>query len=116
LIGRIRERRAFERLTRHGRRARTDTLWCRYLDEPSTVPPRVAFAVGRAVGSAVTRNRVRRRLRELVRHAVVADPPLLTSGQLLIGARPGAAELEFDALGRELQCLLRAVRAGGPTS
>lgn len=111
MIGRISERREFERLTRHGRRARTDTLWCRYLDDPDIVPPRVAFAVGRSVGTAVSRNRVRRRLRDLARRAVVAQPPLLSRGQLLIGARPGAAELQFDALGSEFETLLRAVRA-----
>ena len=111
MIGRISERREFERLTRHGRRARTDTLWCRYLDDPVAVPPRVAFAIGRAVGSAVTRNRLRRRLRDLVRGAVAAAPPLLSSGQLLIGAQPAAAELKFDALAQEVACLLRAVRA-----
>jgi ribonuclease P protein component len=110
LIGRINERREFERLTRHGRRARTARLWCRYLDEPDVVPPRVAFAIGRAVGPAVTRNRLRRRLRELVRAAVVAEPSRLPAGQLLVGAQPGAAELSFEELDRELDALLRAVR------
>ena len=110
MIGRIRERREFERLTRHGRRARSSRLWCRYLDEPDVVPPRVAFAIGRAVGSAVTRNRLRRRLRELVRAAVVAEPSRLPTGQLLVGAQPGAAELSFDELDREVEALLVAVR------
>jgi ribonuclease P protein component len=114
LIGRISARREFEQLTRHGRRARTTTLWCRYLDEPGASPPRVAFAIGRAVGPAVTRNRLRRRLRELVRRAVLSDPPLLTGGRLLIGARPAAAELSFERLAREVDDLLRAVRASGP--
>jgi ribonuclease P protein component len=109
LIGRISERREFERLTRHGRRARTDTLWCRYLDDP-VVPPRVAFSIGRAVGTAVTRNRLRRRLRELLRHATNDAPPRLTHGSLLVGARPEAAELSFDALADELTALLRAAR------
>jgi ribonuclease P protein component len=110
LIGRISERREFERLTRHGRRARTHRLWCRYLDEPDVVPPRVAFAIGRAVGPAVNRNRLRRRLRELVRQAAATDPPVLPSGQLLIGAQPGAAELSFDDLAGEVATLLRTVR------
>ena len=110
MIGRINERREFERLTRHGRRARSSRLWCRYLDEPAVVPPRVAFAIGRAVGSAVTRNRLRRRLRELARAAAGADPSRLPSGQLLVGAQPGAAELSFEDLDRELTALLRSVR------
>jgi len=111
LIGRITERRAFERLSRHGRRAQTDTLWCRYLADPAAVPPQVAFAIGRSVGSAVVRNRLRRRLRELIRAATVEEPPRFRGGQLVIGARPGAGERSFDQLGREVSELLR-VTAG----
>jgi ribonuclease P protein component len=111
LIGRITERRAFERLSRHGRRARTDTLWCRYLDEPASFPPQVAFAVGRSVGSAVVRNRLRRRLRELVRAASAEQPPRLRAGQLLIGATSSASERSFDELGREVNDLLRVTRS-----
>jgi ribonuclease P protein component len=110
LIGRISERREFDRLNRHGRRARTNSLWCRYLDDAELVPPRVAFAIGRVVGPAVIRNRVRRRLRELLRSATVVEPPLLSHGHLLIGARPGVAELPFAVLRDELHALLRAVR------
>jgi len=106
LIGRIGERREFERLTRHGDRARTASLWCRYVRDPDVVPPRVAFAIGRPVGPAVTRNLLRRRLRELLRAATRADPPLLTSGQLLIGATPIAAERSFDELRHEVTALL----------
>jgi ribonuclease P protein component len=107
LIGRITERRAFERLSRHGRRAHTATLWCRYSGDPAAMPPQVAFAVGRSVGPAVVRNRVRRRLRELIRAASIEDPPRPRAGQLLIGAKPGAGELSFDELGREMSELLR---------
>jgi ribonuclease P protein component len=116
LIGRISERREFERLTRHGRRARTDALWCRYLDDPTVVPPRVAFSIGRAVGTAVTRNRLRRRLRELLRRAATDDPPRLSHGALLVGAHPAAAELSFDALAQEVDALLRAARTRAPVS
>ena len=111
MIGRISERRDFERLTRHGRRARTTTLWCRYVDDPNAVPPRVAFAVGRAVGGAVSRNRLRRRLRALLRGAVASQPPRLVHGLLLIGAQPGAGELSFAGLSGEVEDLLGAVRA-----
>jgi ribonuclease P protein component len=112
LIGRIHERREFERLSRHGRRARTETLWCRYLDEPQSVPPRIAFAIGRSVGPAVVRNRLRRRLRALAadRARTGGGGPLLPHGSLLIGARPAAAERSFEELGVELTTLLRTVR------
>lgn len=112
MIGRIHERREFERLSRHGRRARTETLWCRYLDEPQAEPPRIAFAIGRAVGPAVVRNRLRRRLRALAAEHARADAvvPLLPHGSLLIGARPAAAERSFEELGVELTTMLRTVR------
>lgn len=109
MIGRIRERREFERLTRHGRRARSNTLWCRYLDDSSVVPPRVGFAIGRAVGTAASRNRLRRRLRELARAATSGEAPSLTHGVLLIGAVPGAGELSFDDLAGEVTMLLRTL-------
>jgi ribonuclease P protein component len=109
LIGRLGERREFERLTRDGRRARSTTLWCRYLDDPTVVPPRVAFAIGRPVGSAVVRNRLRRRLRELLRAATSGDAPLLAGGLVLVGARPEATERSFAQLGDEVNVLLEAV-------
>jgi len=117
LIGRIHERREFERLSRDGRRARTETLWCRYLDEPQAEPPRIAFAIGRTVGPAVVRNRLRRRLRALAAdHARGGETPLLAHGSLLIGARPSAAERSFEELGVELTALLRTVRrSSGPS-
>jgi len=105
LIGRIRERREFERLNRHGRRARSETLWCRYLDDPTIVPPGVAFAIGRDVGSAVTRNRLRRRLRVLT----ARSPALLPHGQLLIGVRPAASKRSFDELDVELTAMLTSL-------
>ena len=110
MIGRIRERRDFERLSRDGRRARSATLWCRYLDVP-TLPPSVAYAIGRAVGPAVVRNRLRRRLRALV---TASGPDALPHGLLLIGARPAAAERSFDELAGEVRTLLAAVRRREP--
>ena len=116
MIGRIHERREFERLSRDGRRARTETLWCRYLDEPQAEPPRIAFAIGRTVGPAVVRNRLRRRLRALAtEHARSDAPRLLPHGSLLIGVRPKAAERSFEELDVELTALLRVVRRTGPT-
>ena len=54
--------------------------------------PAVAFAIGRAIGNAVVRNGLRRRMRAILSDSTV--PP----GILLIGVRPGAAELTFDQL------------------
>ena len=95
MIWRIRERSAFTRLAREGRRTRAGVLWCTYLPDPVATPPRVAYALGRAIGPAVVRNRLRRQLRALLDNASL--PP----GLYLIGAQPAAAqrsrvELEFD--------------------
>jgi ribonuclease P protein component len=109
VIGRIHERRRFEELRRVGRRAGTDHLWCRYLPDPTAVPPRAAFAIGRTIGPAVVRNRVRRRLRALLRDAATTGH--LPPGWLLIGARPAVGELTFDELRTELRRLLSAVPA-----
>jgi ribonuclease P protein component len=51
----------------------------------ASLPPRVAYAVGRRVGGAVARNRVRRRLRSLAREAA------LPGGAWLVGAGAAAA-------------------------
>lgn len=96
LIWRIRERSAFTRLAREGRRTRAGVLWCTYLHDPAATPPRVAYALGRAIGPAVVRNRLRRQLQAIL--AGSSLPP----GLYLIGARPDAAqrsasELAFDA-------------------
>jgi ribonuclease P protein component len=107
LIGRITRRREFAELSR-GRRAQTETLWCRYLDDHQVVPPRVGFAIGRAVGTAVARNRLRRRLRALAAGAAVPDGPL-GHGSLLLGATPLAARRSFDELRDEVARLLAAV-------
>jgi ribonuclease P protein component len=104
LIGRISGRRAFDELARSGRSSRTRVLWCRYLNDPAVTPVRVGFAVGRSYGRAVERNRLRRRLRAIV--AAQAARCGLTSGWLLIGARPAAKEHTFDQLSQEVVRLL----------
>jgi ribonuclease P protein component len=95
LIWRIRERSAFARLAREGRRTRAGVLWCTYIPDPAATPPRVAYALGRAIGPAVVRNRLRRQLR-----AQLVDRQL-PPGLYLIGASPTAStrslkELVFD--------------------
>lgn len=107
MIGRIHERRTFDRLRRDGRRLATAHLWCRYLPDGSAAPPRVGFAIGRSVGSAVARNRLRRRLRSLLVDHVSTGR--LRSGWLLIGATPGARELTYDALRGELTELVQRI-------
>lgn len=109
MIGRIHRRREFAELSR-GRRAQTETLWCRYVDDPQLVPPRVAFAIGRVVGTAVRRNRLRRRLRAILGAQAGAGGPLHHGG-LLVGAVAGAAERSFEQLSGEVVRLLADVLA-----
>jgi ribonuclease P protein component len=109
LIRRIRERRAFERLARHGTRVRSTSLWCSYLHDPELGAPHVAFAIGRAVGPAVVRNRLRRRIRSVL-HELQRDGDLPVCW-LSIGARPAATELTFDQLRREVRRMIDRIPA-----
>jgi ribonuclease P protein component len=54
--------------------------------------------VSRKVGTAVTRNTVRRRLREVFRASTSEIPGDL---DLVVSARPAAAEATFEELGAE---------------
>ena len=63
-----------------------------FLPGDPSLPPRVAYAVGRRVGPAVVRNRVRRRLRAAT-WAHRAE--LRRGGAYLFGAAPAAASVPF---------------------
>jgi len=71
--------------------------------------PRLGLSVSRKVGNAVTRNAVRRRLREMF-HSCISE----TSGNLdlVVSARPAAAEATFEELREEFGKALG--RVGGP--
>ena len=108
LIGRIRERHAFVRLGREGRRIRRSALWCSWCPDPDSTATSVAFAINRAYGPAVSRNRLRRRLRAILRELdrAVPLPPIL----LLIGPRRELIELTFDQLRHELTAMIEQIR------
>src|SRR3712207_4168877 len=61
--------------------------------------PRAGFVVGRAVGNSVVRHRVTRRLRAVVRDELHRLP---ASADLVVRARPEAAEASSDVLRRDL--------------
>jgi ribonuclease P protein component len=72
---------------------------------------RYAFAISRRVGNAVTRNLVKRRLREILRLCG------LTEGfDIVVVARPAAAEVDFQALKTELHLLLKRAKLLEPES
>jgi ribonuclease P protein component len=91
---------------RHGRRIQDERLIL------STVPNRLdcsrfGFVVGRQVGRAVKRNLVRRRLRAAAHQWL----PRMRSGyDIVIAARPAAAEAPYDALKRGMGELLEQAR------
>ncbi len=66
--------------------------------------PRLGLAVSRKVGNAVRRNLVKRRVREYFRANRAGIEPGI---DLVFVAKPGAAELEWDALVAELEQLLQ---------
>ena len=66
---------------------------------------RCGFSVSRRVGKAVVRNRVKRRLREIVRQM-----PLQPGWDIVLVARPAAAEAGYGGLGGTVRGLL--LRAG----
>ncbi len=69
--------------------------------------PRLGLSVSRRVGNAVTRNTVRRRLREVFYSTVPEIPGDL---DLVVSARPPAAEATFEELREEY---LRSLRKLG---
>ncbi len=91
LIWKIRDRATFDALAR-GRRRRRGPISMTSLPGDPSVPPRVAYAVGKRVGPAVVRNRVRRRLRAAAQaHRAEFQPGVA----YLFGAAPAAAVTPF---------------------
>jgi ribonuclease P protein component len=60
--------------------------------------PRLGLSVSRRVGNAVVRNTVRRRLREVFYSAL---PEIPSNLDLVVSARPAAAEATFQELSEE---------------
>ena len=73
--------------------------------ESVELPCRFGFAVSKRMGGAVVRNRIRRRLRESARR--LNNEGACRGLDIVVIARQGAAEADFDRLDDTLQRLLR---------
>ena len=72
--------------------------------------PRLGLSVSRKVGNAVTRNAVRRRLKEVFASEISEVPGNL---DLVVSARPSAADVSFEELGEEFGRALRKIAEKG---
>ena len=89
-----------ERVTREGKRIRTDSLELRWIASPLGHPGgRVGFIVPRYAQTAVARNRLKRRLREIARLEIL---PRMGSLDAIIRARAEAYRVTFGELRSEL--------------
>ena len=73
----------------------------------TATPARIGFSVSKRVGSAVIRNRVKRRLREAIRRRLWKTQP---GWDMILIARPEAADAQYAALADEVYDLLRRAR------
>jgi ribonuclease P protein component len=99
----LRRRADFEAVGRRGTARSTPLLVLRSL-RTERAETRIGLSTPRTLGGAVERNRVRRRLRELLRRRLIGIDP---GWDLLLIARPGAANASFEELGAAMDALLR---------
>ena len=109
-VQRLRSPRDFQRVRTQGRRVAGAVLLLGYAarSEPDNVGfARIGFSVSRRVGGAVVRNRVKRRLREVIRRKLARIAP---GYDLVITARPGAADARMETLEQDVAVLLARAR------
>jgi len=75
--------------------------------------PRLGITVSRRVGPSVVRTRVKRRVREWFRRNRGVFP---TGKDIVVIARPSAAEIPSDEVGRQLEGALRRLARAGERS
>ena len=80
---------------------------------PGSARPRLGLSVPRRVGGAVIRNRIRRRLREIFRRN--REVFGARGGDLVINARPSAAQASFGELREEYRKLVARTLAASPS-
>ncbi|TFV45697.1 ribonuclease P protein component [Blastococcus sp. TF02A_35] len=117
---RLRRRPEFSAVVRSGRRAGRPTMVLHLLPERPAQPAgdlaspaaaRAGFVVGKSVGNSVVRHRVTRRLRAVVRAELDRLP---TGADLVVRARPEAADADSAVLRRDLAKALDRLLGDGP--
>jgi ribonuclease P protein component len=107
LIGRIRHREVFSRLSKEGTYVRSHGLWCSLLLDDSLENAHIGYAIGRQVGGAVERNRIKRQLRALFG----TRSGQLRPGWYLIGVTPKTTGSTWDQLGVLVDRLIGQIEA-----
>lgn len=108
----LRSSQDFQRVRRRGKRQQGRLLTLSYARRAETPDgasssARIGFSVSKRVGGAVRRNRVKRRLREAVRRRLWKTRP---GWDMIVIARPEAADADYTALADELHELLTRAR------
>lgn len=107
---RLRSPRDFQRVRTQGRRVSGALLSLGFAEQAeadAVEATRIGFSVSRRVGSAVMRNLVKRRLREVMRRRLAEIAP---GFDLVITARPNAADARVETLDQEVRTLLARAR------
>lgn len=111
---RLRSPRDFQRVRARGKRLSGSLLTLGYVAQANAQTEsgaigytRIGFSVSRRIGNAVTRNRVKRRLREVMRRKLAGITP---GYDLVVTARPGAANARMETLEQEAHALLTRAR------
>jgi ribonuclease P protein component len=106
---RLTDKRDFQRVFHHGQSFANRYLVLYYLKNRNSGPFRVGFSVSKKVGKAIVRNRVKRLLREAFR---LEKERVKDAADLVVIARPSAAELDFDTIRQNVLHLLRNMEKG----
>lgn len=104
---RLKKNRDFRRVFQRGKSVATGKLVLYWFERRSGTF-RVGFSVSKKIGNAVERNRIKRLLRECFRlhEETLQERPL----DFVVVCRPGASEMDYDAVDADVRKLLRKAK------